>query len=525
MNKTKLKYVKYTKQELDRYVRDKNSCITLTNSDMHVGFPPWGFANFQETLTNIISRDKIGKYDSKLDGIVLEVRNIKVFGSVYPVHDDDPINHINIKANFYVFQPRIGAIIKGVVKHISHGHVAVIIYRVFNVSIRFNRAAVRYSLKINQPISFRIKKFDLHGAMPYIEGELMETNNAIKSETVKKHLKFEDDDENTANGGDSGISTEETEKRSSKNVKREKGESSSDESSSDSDSESDDDSNENLVNELFANVKIKQEKLSDTENKTGSRKSNNANESDDSSDSSSDEEEEKMHRPIPIPIANIKKEKKSSSSSNSNSNSSSSSDSESSDDEGPKTPIPPHKIKKEKDGEKSTTSNSTTFIPRPIKVEPESDVEGKSKFKKPSENYRRSLDASQVASKSQKRKRNSSISEHLDSLVGDLLHSTTNSAKKNKKSKHNESVDQTLGDILTPFQSPAMSSTLKPNSKENRAKNKLATNETPLPSPSKIKQEPQSEDEAGKRKKSKKSLDNSKSLKSIEDDLFSSFLK
>lgn len=192
MNKTKLKYVKYTKQELDRYVRDKNSCISLTNSEMHVGFPPWGFANFQETLTNIISRDKIGKFDTKLDGIVLEIRNIKVFGTAYHVQDDDPYNHINIKANFYVFQPRIGAVIKGAVKHISHGHVAVIIYRVFNVSIRFDRNAVRDYLKINQQISFRIKKFDLHGAMPYIEGELIETIVPVAAQAAaKKHIKFD----------------------------------------------------------------------------------------------------------------------------------------------------------------------------------------------------------------------------------------------------------------------------------------------------------------------------------------------
>lgn len=247
MNKTKLKYVKYTKQELDKYVRDKNSCITLTNSELHVGFPPWGFSNFQETLTNIISRDKIGKFDVKLDGIVLEVRNIKVFGSSYAVHNDDPINHINIKANFYVFQPRIGAIIKGTVKHISHGHVAVIIYRVFNVSIRFNRSAVRDSLEINQQISFRIKKFDLHGAMPYIEGELIEKSHVIKPEISKRHLIFEDDDEITANGVDSGISTEENEKPI-------KGNRSSEESSSDSDSDSEHNSNNGLIDGLFDNV-------------------------------------------------------------------------------------------------------------------------------------------------------------------------------------------------------------------------------------------------------------------------------
>ena len=157
MNKIKFKYVKYTKLELDRYVRDEKSCIKRTTSEIHVGFPPWGFANFEETLTNIISRDKIGKYDANMDGIILEVRNIKVLGSIYPVFDDDPYNHINIRANFYVFQPQIGSTIKGVVKHISHGHVAVIIYRVFNVSIRFDRSEMQDSLHINQQISFQIK--------------------------------------------------------------------------------------------------------------------------------------------------------------------------------------------------------------------------------------------------------------------------------------------------------------------------------------------------------------------------------
>lgn len=249
MNKTKFKYVKYTKLELDRYVRDKKSCIKRINSELHVGFPPWGFANFEETLTNIISRDKIGKYDAKLDGIILEVRNIKVLGAIYPVHDDDPYNHINIRANFYVFQPRIGSIVKGVVKHISHGHVAVIIYRVFNVSIRFDRSEMQDSLHINQQISFRIKKFELQGAMPYIAGELV--NIDVDTKHLNKHLKFKNDDENDANnGGDSGISTEETHEANCK-----KPESGADSSSS-SDSDSDEHSNEELAHELLSNVRI-----------------------------------------------------------------------------------------------------------------------------------------------------------------------------------------------------------------------------------------------------------------------------
>lgn len=258
MNKTKFKFVKFTKPELDRYVRDKNSCISLVNSEMHVGFPPWGFATFQETLTSIIGRDKIGKFDTKLDGIVLDVRNIKVFGTSYAVHDDDPYNHINIKANCYVFKPRVGVVVKGIVKHISHGHVAVIIYRVFNVSIRFTSDQVRDRLQINQQITFRIKRFDLHGAMPYIEGELLNIRvdkPAVKANTVtstpagepakNKKLTFDSDDD--SNGADSGISNGKT----SGNEKKSRMEVDSDSS------DSEDEDKSALIDQLmFENVRF-----------------------------------------------------------------------------------------------------------------------------------------------------------------------------------------------------------------------------------------------------------------------------
>lgn len=247
MSKPKLKYIKYTRKELNKYVSDKSSCINKINNDLHIGFPPYGFANFRETLINIISRDKVGKFDAKSNGIILDVSNIKVFGTSYAVHDDDPNNHININADFYVFQPTVGAIIKGVVKHISQGHVAVIIYRVFNVSIRFKKV-LRQPLRINQQISFKIKKFDLHDAMPYIEGELIEQEiNTTNASTVNRKIKF-DEDEDSGNVNDSGISTEETEAK----IKRKRGgtpvptkknnNSSSSESSSNSSSSDDSDS-------------------------------------------------------------------------------------------------------------------------------------------------------------------------------------------------------------------------------------------------------------------------------------------
>lgn len=106
-------------------------------------------------------------------------------------------------------------------------------------------------------------------------------------------------------------------------------------------------------------------------------------------------------------------------------------------------------IKKEKQVEQSNTS--TMFIPRPIKSEPQSDTESIAKFKTP----------------------------------------------KSSQSLKEKNTDESFGDMG----SPILSSTLK------------------------IKQEPASEDESVKRKRSKKTQDYSKSLKSIENDLFDSFLK
>lgn len=143
-----------------------------------------------------------------------------------------------------MFQPQIGSTIKGVVKHISHGHVAVIIYRVFNVSIRFNRSAMQDSLHINREISFRVKKFELQSAMPYIEGELIDSG--VEYKPSNNHLTFEYDPQN----GDSGISTKDIQEISGTKV-----ESETDKSSDKSDSESSENSNEELINDLlYSNV-------------------------------------------------------------------------------------------------------------------------------------------------------------------------------------------------------------------------------------------------------------------------------
>ncbi|EDX04023.1 DNA-directed RNA polymerase I subunit RPA43 [Drosophila simulans] len=205
MAKILQKYIKFSVKELENYASSPESCVRCITTDMHLAMGPYGMANFKHALHELLIRTKVGFYDSGLDGIVLGIKNIKVLGESAGLRADDPTMHLVINADFYVFRPKAGAILSGVVRHISRHHVSAVIYRVFNTSIRFtNQSASREDIAMDQEIKIRIKNFDISNLMPYIEGELLlENGEASKNKSIKfgspepeeKEVKKEDPDE------------------------------------------------------------------------------------------------------------------------------------------------------------------------------------------------------------------------------------------------------------------------------------------------------------------------------------------
>lgn len=174
MAKILQKYIKFSAKELDKYATTPGSCVRCINTDKHLAMGAYGMANFKHALHELLIRTKVGFYDSGLDGIVLGIKNIKMLGHTAALRADDPTMHLVINADFYVFRPVTGAILDGVVRHISKHQVSAVIYRVFNTTIRFtNQKHSRESIEMEQEIKFRIKNFDVSNAMPYIEGELL----------------------------------------------------------------------------------------------------------------------------------------------------------------------------------------------------------------------------------------------------------------------------------------------------------------------------------------------------------------
>uniref|UniRef100_A0A1A9WXD5 RPA43 OB domain-containing protein n=1 Tax=Glossina brevipalpis TaxID=37001 RepID=A0A1A9WXD5_9MUSC len=186
MAKRVREYVKYSTKELDLYAKREGSCVHKINTNMHMSIGPYCLADFKNILKAHILRTKIGYYDAHLDGIILDIKNVKIFGSLADMRADDYHLHFNYNADVYIFKPEIGAVLTGVVKHIGVKHLGVILYRVFNANLKFPYKLAKDDIQMKQEVKFRVINYKLHRACPYIEGELL-TADGKKMEMGKRY--------------------------------------------------------------------------------------------------------------------------------------------------------------------------------------------------------------------------------------------------------------------------------------------------------------------------------------------------
>lgn len=170
-------YIKYTKAELDKYVDTPESCVNRVRSTEEISIMPWLMNDLQKSIITLLS-EKIGKFSNKLNGVVLDFRNTKVLTNSTVVRQDSPSSSLEVETNFYVFSPKKGAVIKGIIKHIGvtnmESNISVVIYRVFNVKITIKGRIPKEIVK-NTEIQIKIKNFHFENEIPYIEGEIVDT--------------------------------------------------------------------------------------------------------------------------------------------------------------------------------------------------------------------------------------------------------------------------------------------------------------------------------------------------------------
>lgn len=105
---------------------------------------------------------------------MLSARNITLLSPLGALRHDSPEIHIDIEADFYIFQPEIDSILEGVIVKKNDHFIGCLVHRVFNISIpkaNENNWSGSY-LEIGDNVTFKVIFMDLLGRLPYIRGEI-----------------------------------------------------------------------------------------------------------------------------------------------------------------------------------------------------------------------------------------------------------------------------------------------------------------------------------------------------------------
>ncbi|XP_069550859.1 DNA-directed RNA polymerase I subunit RPA43 [Brachyistius frenatus] len=110
------------------------SCLVMNTHRRHIALPPV-YLNKRRTGLQEELEAELLKFSQSLNGVPLAYDNIRIVGQHGNIHDDSGYIHMDIQANFIVFQPKKGQKLLGKVNKLGVSHVGCLVHGCFNASI------------------------------------------------------------------------------------------------------------------------------------------------------------------------------------------------------------------------------------------------------------------------------------------------------------------------------------------------------------------------------------------------------
>ncbi|KAM9838411.1 DNA-directed RNA polymerase I subunit RPA43 [Aulostomus maculatus] len=110
------------------------SCLVTTTHRRHVALPPV-YLNKKRTGIQQELEAELLRFSQSLNGVPLAYDNIRIAGRHGDIYDDNGYIHMDVEANFIVFQPTKGKRLLGIVNKLGVGHVGCLVHGCFNASI------------------------------------------------------------------------------------------------------------------------------------------------------------------------------------------------------------------------------------------------------------------------------------------------------------------------------------------------------------------------------------------------------
>ncbi|XP_061884811.1 DNA-directed RNA polymerase I subunit RPA43-like [Entelurus aequoreus] len=110
------------------------SCLVMSTHRRHVALPPRYLNKKRSGLQGELEAELL-KYSPRLEGVPVAYDHLRIVGQQGSIHDDSGYIHMDIQADFIIFQPTKGQRLLGKVNKLGVSHVGCLVHGCFNASI------------------------------------------------------------------------------------------------------------------------------------------------------------------------------------------------------------------------------------------------------------------------------------------------------------------------------------------------------------------------------------------------------
>lgn len=179
---------------LQKLVSDPDSCIFLDQKRIQVVLQPFHLQDLKSAVRDLLN-ESVDSYHKSLNGILLSYKRLKVVNKSARVAAETSGLVLDVEADFYVFRPEVGSVLKGVVNKVSNDHVGALLHHRFNISCprpSVESKSVKWlgnKVVMSQEVIIKVKEKDFAGKMPFFKGKLLEIGRVLAEEERKSNKK------------------------------------------------------------------------------------------------------------------------------------------------------------------------------------------------------------------------------------------------------------------------------------------------------------------------------------------------
>ncbi|XP_032685433.1 DNA-directed RNA polymerase I subunit RPA43-like [Odontomachus brunneus] len=161
----------WTNLELMGLLEEDDSCVHFKNTTKHLALHPFHLKNLRKALNEILM-SMLNTYDAELKGFLISYKNPKLLSNSGEIFYDSHFIHVDIEADFYLFCPKVGSSLKGIVNKKGLDHIVLLVHKVFTVTIpkpdNEEEEWLGNTVEIGQEIKCSVTHIDKNAKIPFI---------------------------------------------------------------------------------------------------------------------------------------------------------------------------------------------------------------------------------------------------------------------------------------------------------------------------------------------------------------------